>query len=68
MPQFFSVVSTPCPEKYPRLSSIMNCPLSTRPRSLLRAFLAIAIFDAVGTNPSIVSCQHYFWKLFVMES
>lgn len=47
--------------------SILNCPLYTRPPLLLRAFLAIATLvtlDTLGTNPSIVSCQHYFWKLF----
>lgn len=68
MSQFFFAVSTR-PEKYRRFSSILNCPLFQRP--VLRAVIAVAALvtlDALGTNPSTVSCQHYFWKLFVMES
>lgn len=59
-----------CLEKYPGFSSILSCPLS-RLHSVFRAFLDPATsvtLDTPGTNASIVSCQAYFWKLFVMES
>lgn len=70
MSQFSSTMSVHYPEKYPRFSKILSSLLS-RPQSPLRAFLAIATFvtlDTPGTNPSKVSCQRYFWKLFVLES